>query len=167
MSIRLKQKIFFLNRVTGEEFRDMVDPKTGKVIKTSAQQAKEQALKITGKKSIKDMGLKTSDAITYNRESKAKIDAAKAEISKRNQSYAQFRGDISGMKGIQRAQGGSAHKVWNLGRKTGANSVGFKQDLKNSWSRMGTMGKAGVIGAGVVGAGLMAKGLFGGKKKDQ
>ena len=71
------------------------------------------------------------------------------------------------MKGIQRAQGGNAQKVYEAGRAAGTKSVGLKTAAMNTWGRMGTMGKVGVVGAGVVGAGLMAKGLFGGKKKDQ
>ncbi len=52
--------------------------------------------------------------------------------------------------------------VFNRGVNQGKNSVGAWQGMKNSWGKMGTAGKAGVIGAGVLGAGLMANGLFGG-----
>ena len=59
-------------------------------------------------------------------------------------------------------------KGFNAGFNKGQNSVGVLQGMKNSWGRMGTLGKAGVIGAGVAATGLMAKGLLSGsKKKDQ
>jgi hypothetical protein len=85
----------------------------------------------------------------------------------------------SGMEKIGSREGwGGTHSNYSGGvstaeavkaaQKRTASQVGIKQGLKNSWSRMGTLGKAGVIGAGVAATGLMAKGLLSGsKKKDQ
>lgn len=63
--------------------------------------------------------------------------------------------------------GVSTAEAVKAAQKRTASQVGIKQGLKNSWSRMGTLGKAGVIGAGVAATGLMAKGLLSGKKKEQ
>ena len=132
---------------------------------------KEQKLaelrELTGKKSVSEMRKKAGGATTFNTETKAAIDKAKSEVAKTNRAYAEFRGNTAGMKGIQRAQGGNAQKVYEAGRAAGVQSVGLKTGAMNTWKGMGTMGKAGVVGVGVVGAGLMAKGLFGGKKKEQ
>lgn len=48
----------------------------------------------------------------------------------------------------------------------GQNSVGVMGGMRNTWSRMGTMGKVGTVAAGAAVAGLAMKGLFGGKKKE-
>ena len=60
-----------------------------------------------------------------------------------------------------------ANRVPSVNVKPKATNPNLIDKGKAYWNKMGTVGKAGVIGAGVVGAGLMAKGLFGGKKKDQ
>lgn len=85
----------------------------------------------------------------------------------------------SGMEKIGSREGwGGTHSNYSGGvstaeavkaaQKRTASQVGIKQGFKNSWGRMGTLGKAGVIGAGVAATGLMAKGLLSGnKKKDQ
>lgn len=51
------------------------------------------------------------------------------------------------------------------GFNKGAQSVGIKQGMMNTWNNAGKMGKAGMVGAGVAGTALLAKGLFGGKKQ--
>lgn len=51
------------------------------------------------------------------------------------------------------------------GMQKGAQSVGIKQGMMNTWNNAGKMGKAGMVGAGVAGTALLAKGLFGGKKQ--
>lgn len=51
------------------------------------------------------------------------------------------------------------------GFNKGAQSVGLKQGMMNTWNNAGKMGKAGMVGAGVAGTALLAKGLFGGKKQ--
>jgi hypothetical protein len=122
---------------------------------------------VTGKNTVAEMSKKAGGAITFNSGAQNAINLKRAEVAKTNRAYAEFRGNTAGMKGIQRAQGGNAQKVYEAGRAAGAQSVGLKTGAMNTWRRMGTMGKVGVVGAGVVGAGLMAKGLFGGKKKEQ
>lgn len=42
--------------------------------------------------------------------------------------------------------------------------VGVMQGMKNTWGRMGTMGKVGTVAAGAAVGGLALKGLFGNKK---
>lgn len=131
------------------------------------QQKLAEMKAVTGKNTVAEMSKKAGGATTFNSGAQNAINLKRAEVAKTNRAYAEFRGNTAGMKGIQKAQGGNAQKVYEAGRAAGAKSVGLKTAAMNTWKGMGTMGKAGVIGAGVVGAGLMAKGLFGGKKKDQ
>ena len=150
---RLKRKTFSFHPVTGQP--------------CTTQEYVAAMKKLTGKNTVAEMSTKAGGATTFNQVTKNALNTEKTKLAANNRAYAEFRGNTAGMRGIQRAQGGQGQKLYEAGKNAGINSVGFKQGLKNSWSRMGTMGKAGVIGAGVVGAGLMAKGLFGGKKKDQ
>ena len=66
----------------------------------------------------------------------------------------------------QRAAQRAANKA-NPGRAA-ANAmkgkVGVMQGMKNTWGRMGTMGKVSTVAAGAAVGGLALKGLFGNKK---
>lgn len=62
---------------------------------------------------------------------------------------------------------GASQKGYQKGFNKGAQSVGLKQGMMNTWNNAGKMGKAGMVGAGVAGTALLAKGLFGGKKQQQ
>ena len=149
----LKRKTFSFHPVTGQP--------------CTPQEYAAAMKKLTGKNTVAEISTKAGGATTFNQATKNALNTEKAKLAANNRAYAEFRGNTAGMKGIQRAQGGNAQKVYEAGRTAGAKSVGLKTAAMNTWKGMGTMGKAGVIGAGVVGAGLMAKGLFGGKKKDQ
>lgn len=58
---------------------------------------------------------------------------------------------------VNKANPGAA--AAKAGFQRGANSVGVMGGLKNTFTKAGTAGKAGMIGAGLVGAGLLAKGI--------
>lgn len=75
-----------------------------------------------------------------------------------------------GKEGYQKIINSTAEAVKAVGRQginKGAQSVGIKQGMMNTWNNAGKMGKAGMVGAGVAGTALLAKGLFGGKKQQQ
>jgi hypothetical protein len=65
---------------------------------------------------------------------------------------------INNLKASNATQG-----AFNAGQK----SVGAMGGMRNTWSRMGTMGKAGTIAAGAAVAGLALKGLTSGRKKNE
>ena len=75
-----------------------------------------------------------------------------------------------GKEGYQKVINSTAEAVKAAGQQgfnKGAQSVGLKQGMMNTWNNAGKMGKAGMVGAGVAGTALLAKGLFGGKKQQQ
>lgn len=60
-------------------------------------------------------------------------------------------------RAVNKANPGAA--AAKAGFQRGANSVGIMGGIKNTFSKAGTAGKVGMIGAGLVGAGLLAKGI--------
>lgn len=73
-----------------------------------------------------------------------------------------------GKEGYQKIINSTAEAIKTTGQQginKGAQSVGIKQGMINTWNNAGKMGKAGMVGAGVAGTALLAKGLFGGKKQ--
>lgn len=73
-----------------------------------------------------------------------------------------------GKEGYQKIINSTAEAIKTTGQqglKKGAQSVGIKQGMINTWNNAGKMGKAGMIGAGVAGTALLAKGLVGSKKQ--
>lgn len=73
-----------------------------------------------------------------------------------------------GKEGYQKVINSTAEAVKSAGQQgfnKGAQSVGLKQGMINTWNNAGKMGKAGMVGAGIAGTALLAKGLLGGKKQ--
>lgn len=73
-----------------------------------------------------------------------------------------------GKEGYQKVINSTAEAVKSAGQQgfnKGAQSVGLKQGMMNTWNNAGKMGKAGMVGAGIAGTALLAKGLLGGKKQ--
>lgn len=105
------------------------------------------------------------------RDAKAVVDRAARKVA--GTALQEQAGQISkavGKEGYQNIINRSAEAVKasaQQGFNKGAQSVGLKQGMMNTWNNAGKMGKAGMVGAGVAGTALLAKGLFGGKKQQQ
>lgn len=149
-TFKLKRKLFFLdqngNVVTAEQIMEMKKQQGGTYKNALSAISKNNA---------------TQDAIN------AEVRATTRNLNK--QSNAQFKqlgatGDKSGINALkqQNAFKGAAQG----GFKAGQNSVGVMQGMKNTWNRMGTMGKAGTVAGAAVVGGLALKGLFGSKKNN-
>ena len=70
-------------------------------------------------------------------------------------------GNTAGIKNLKATN--AVQGTFNAGQK----SVGVVGGMKNTWNRMGTMGKAGTVAAAGLTAGLALKGLMSGRKKNK
>lgn len=139
----LKRKLFFLGKngevITGEE-----------VLKKKKQQGG----------TLKDaLGQVRSENATQNAID-TEVRATTRNLNK--QSNAQFKqlgaaGDKAGIGALkqQNALKGAAQGGFKAGQK----SVGVMQGMKNTWGRMGNVGKAGVVAGAAAGGYFLGKGL--------
>ena len=143
----LKSKLFFLdangNVITGAEVLAQ---------KQAAGGSAAGALKAVSKQKT----AATQQAAAIRTETRALNKAS-------HDSFAKM-GAAGNKAGIQNLKATNAVKgTFNAGQK----SVGVMGGMKNTWNRMGTMGKAGTVAAAGLTAGLALKGLMSGRKKDK